>query len=111
MKIKGQALTDFIAKFTYADTTKVARTASNTETTKLVEMGNDKKHAIVHDDVDQWILYVDGASNENGFGAGKMQISPKEHKIHSALRFEFFKLNNDSEYEALIAGLHLAKDL
>ena len=40
-----------------------------------------------------------------------MLISPKEHKIHCALRFGFQASNNEAEYEALLEGLRLAKEL
>ena len=39
---KGQALTDFIAEFTYASTAKVAGTTDNAEAAKVVE-ARDKK--------------------------------------------------------------------
>ncbi|XP_010096980.2 uncharacterized protein LOC21407623 [Morus notabilis] len=38
-------------------------------------------------------------------------ISPKGHKITSAVRFKFKASNNEAEYEALIAGLRLASHL
>ena len=57
-----------------------------------------------------WKLYVDGLSNENGSGAGLMLISPENHRISSALQFTFKASNNEVEYEALLAGLRLAKD-
>ena len=40
-----------------------------------------------------------------------MLISPKGHKIHYALCFRFQASNNKAEYEALIAGLCLAREL
>ena len=40
-----------------------------------------------------------------------MLINPEGHKIHFALHFGFSASNNEVEYEALIAGLHLAKEL
>ena len=63
------------------------------------------------EDADPWILYVDGASNKNGFRAGIMLISLEGHKIHCALHFRFLASNNEVEYKAFIAGLHLARDL
>ena len=35
--IKGQALANFIAEFTYADTTEVARTTKGVEAVKVVQ--------------------------------------------------------------------------
>ena len=40
-----------------------------------------------------------------------MLISPEGHKIHYALSFEFFASNNEAEYKALIASLHLEREL
>ena len=40
-----------------------------------------------------------------------MLISPEDHRISSALRFAFKASNNEVEYEALLAGLRLAKEL
>ena len=62
-------------------------------------------------DVYQWTLYVNGESNKNGSDAGMMLISPKGHKIHCALCFGFLTSKNEIEYEALIAGLCLVREL
>ena len=59
----------------------------------------------------QWGLYVDGSSNDGGSGAGLILISPKGHQMHCALRFIFKASNNKAEYEALIVGLKLAKEI
>ncbi|XP_052197302.1 uncharacterized protein LOC127804475 [Diospyros lotus] len=40
-----------------------------------------------------------------------MLISPEGHKILCTLRFGFSATNNESEYEALLAGLCLAKEI
>ncbi|XP_024023680.1 uncharacterized protein LOC112092255 [Morus notabilis] len=87
--IKGQALIDFLAKFSHRPT--------------LAAPGEVE--------VVEWKLYVDGASSENGSGAGVLLISPEGHKITSAVRFKFKASNNEAEYEALIAGLRLASHL
>ena len=50
-------------------------------------------------------------ANESGSRAGRMLISPENHHISSALRFTFRASNNEAEYEALLAGLRLAKKL
>lgn len=38
-------------------------------------------------------------------------VSPKEHKIHCTLRVGFKESNNETEYEAFLAGLQLSKEL
>ena len=40
-----------------------------------------------------------------------MLISPEGHKIHYAICFGFKASNNEAEYEALIAGLRLSREL
>ena len=78
--IKGQTLANFIAQFTYFDTIEVAGTTSNVEAMQEVEMKRDKMSTTKGEDnntnMEQWTLYVDGASNENGSGACMMLISP-----------------------------------
>ena len=59
---------------------------------------------------EQWTLFVDGASNENGSGAGTILISPAGHKIHCVIRFRFQASNNKAEYEAFIAGCDWLKN-
>ena len=54
---------------------------------------------------------MDGSSNEGGPGAGLILINPEGHRVHCALRFGFKASNNEAEYEALIAGLKLAKEM
>ncbi|GAA0175952.1 hypothetical protein LIER_29034 [Lithospermum erythrorhizon] len=58
-----------------------------------------------------WLLYVDGASNPGGSGAGILLWSPEGHKIKYTLRFAFTATNNEAEYEALANGLSLANPL
>ncbi|GKV06462.1 hypothetical protein SLEP1_g18360 [Rubroshorea leprosula] len=58
-----------------------------------------------------WVLYVDGAANDKGSGAGAVLIGPDGFKSEHALRFKFQTTNNAAEYEALIYGLKLASEL
>ena len=52
-----------------------------------------------------------GSLNDGGSGASLILISPKGHLMHCALRFRFKASNNEAEYEALIKGLELAKEM
>ena len=54
---------------------------------------------------------MDDTSNDIGFRADIMLISPEGHKIHCALPFGYKVSNNKVEYETLIEGLCLAKEL
>ncbi|GKV52487.1 hypothetical protein SLEP1_g59063 [Rubroshorea leprosula] len=58
-----------------------------------------------------WVLYVDGAANAEGSGAGALLLGPDGFKSEHALRFKFQTTNNAAEYEALIYGLKLAAEL
>ena len=54
---------------------------------------------------------MDGSANEGGSGTGLILVSPEGYRVHCALRFGFKASNNEAEYEALIAGLKLAKEM
>ncbi|KAM5579269.1 hypothetical protein ABKV19_009186, partial [Rosa sericea] len=58
-----------------------------------------------------WRLYVDGASNKKTSGTGILLISPNDQVYEYALKFAFKASNNAAEYEALIAGLQIAREL
>ncbi|XP_071704216.1 uncharacterized protein [Rutidosis leptorrhynchoides] len=55
-----------------------------------------------------WDLFTDGASCAEGAGAGLVLASPSGEEHTYALRFNFDVTNNESEYEALLAGLNIA---
>ncbi|KAI5316669.1 hypothetical protein L3X38_036376 [Prunus dulcis] len=46
-----------------------------------------------------------------GCGAGLVLVSPDKVALEYALRFNFQASNNEAEYEALLAGLRLAKEM
>ena len=56
-------------------------------------------------------MCVDGSSNKRRSEAGLILVSPEGHRMHCALRFRFKPSNNETEYEALIAGLNLTKEM
>nr|GEV74802.1 reverse transcriptase domain-containing protein [Tanacetum cinerariifolium] len=60
---------------------------------------------------EEWILYKDGASSVKGFSAGLVLISPTNTEYTYALRLNFESTNNQAEYEALLAGLRIAKKM
>ncbi|GKV48579.1 hypothetical protein SLEP1_g55379 [Rubroshorea leprosula] len=87
MTIKGQAVADFLVEC-----------APATVKEKTPE------HPV-------WVLYVDGAANVKGSGAGAVLLGPDGFKSEHALRFKFQTTNNAAEYEALIYGLKLVSEL
>ncbi|XP_072084713.1 uncharacterized protein [Arachis hypogaea] len=76
--VKSQCLADFVAELSCPNS-------------------DDKGHP--------WTLFVDGASNPQGSGAGILLESSDGIVIEHSLRFSFKASNNQAEYEALIAGL------
>ena len=82
--IKGQIVADFIAKFTH----------------------DENKGA---EESPLWSIYTDGSSNRQARGAGIVLLSPEGDAIECMVCLDFLTTNNESEYEALVAGLDLAK--
>ncbi|GJS06171.1 reverse transcriptase domain-containing protein [Tanacetum coccineum] len=60
---------------------------------------------------EEWMLFTDGASSSKGSGAGLVLISPTKTEYTYALRLTFESTNNQAEYEALLAGLRIAKKM
>ncbi|GKE23475.1 reverse transcriptase domain-containing protein, partial [Tanacetum coccineum] len=58
-----------------------------------------------------WILFTDGSSCADGFGAGLILTNLEGAELTYALRFRFEATNNEAEYEALIAGLRIAEEM
>ncbi|KAK0591186.1 hypothetical protein LWI29_036630 [Acer saccharum] len=58
-----------------------------------------------------WTLFIDGASNQHGCGVGIVLVDPEGVETSHCIRFEFRATNNKAEYEALFAGLTVAREL
>lgn len=56
-------------------------------------------------------MYVDGASNSRGSGAGIVLLSPNGVLHEIALSLKFDASNNETEYEALLSGLKTAREI
>ncbi|KAK1599918.1 hypothetical protein QYE76_008285 [Lolium multiflorum] len=56
-------------------------------------------------------LHFDGSKMRNGLGAGIVVTSPKGDRLDYVLQIHFAASNNVAEYEALIHGLKLAKEI
>ena len=82
---KGQVLADFLAEIPQP---KTSSTNSN-----------------------WWILSADGASRQTGADIGLQLKSSSGDKIKQPIRLGFSASNNESEYEAILAGIELATAL
>ncbi|XP_073103293.1 uncharacterized protein [Elaeis guineensis] len=99
--MKVQVLADFIAECTIFDN-KPEDTNDNTIKEATTLKLNLKSI---------WMLHIDGASNAQGSGAGLILMNSKGIVTEYAFRFNFKASNNQAEYEALLTGLKIAKEL
>ena len=63
------------------------------------------------DNLDWWTLYIDGASRQSEEAIDLQLRTPSGEKIKQTIRLGFSASNNESEYEAILAGLELAAAL
>ncbi|XP_021991582.1 uncharacterized protein LOC110888360 [Helianthus annuus] len=90
--IKGQVLADFITEVP----------VEKIKDCEIVEIPmKDTSNEL-------WLLYTDGASNEDGAGAGLHLVSPEKQEFTYAIKLDFKNTNNEAEYDAFLAGLRLA---
>ena len=82
--IKGQVVADFIAEFTH----------------------DEGKGA---EESPQWSVHTDGSSNRQVGGADVVLLSPEGDMVKYMVHLDFLATNNEVKYEALVAGLDLAK--
>ncbi|XP_020415572.1 uncharacterized protein LOC109948075 [Prunus persica] len=103
--IKAHALADFVAEFTVS-----------AEKEKLVKQKKESSKAggtsaEPSQPRDMWQLRVDGASNQKGAEAGVVLTTLDGTLLEQAITLGFPASNNEAEYEALLSGLRLAKEL
>ena len=56
-------------------------------------------------------MHFDGSKMKEGAGAGVVLQSPTGEKLSYILQIHFNASNNVAEYEALLLGLHMAKEI
>ena len=54
---------------------------------------------------------MDGSSPHTGAGVGLQLKSPTGEIIEQAIRLDFLASNNETEYEAILAGINLARSV
>jgi ribonuclease HI len=57
------------------------------------------------------VIYFYGSYTLKGAGTGVVLIPPESDIVKYAVQFKFPATNNIAEYEGLVTGLWLAKDL
>jgi hypothetical protein len=58
-----------------------------------------------------WKMFFYGASSKEGVGARVVFVSPAQENTSLSYKLEFETTNNVAEYEALVLGLRVAKDM
>ncbi|XP_022027868.1 uncharacterized protein LOC110929071 [Helianthus annuus] len=97
--MKGQILADFLAE------------VPEDEGKELLKWEASEKEEREKEDKAVWKLLTDGASSEEGSGAGITLMSPEGIELTYAIRLDFENTNNTAEYEALLAGMRLAQKM
>ena len=82
--VKGQIVAEFIAEYTQS------------------EDKGAEGHRL-------WSIHTDGSLTQSAGGAGVVIQTPEGDKIECMIRLDFPTTNNEAKYEALVAGLDLAK--
>jgi ribonuclease HI len=86
--IKAQALVNFIAEFTHLW---------------------KEEDELEKDEV--WTVSIDGSSTKDMGGAGIVLVSPEKDQFEYAIQLCFRATNNEAEYEALLVGLKLSRNM
>ena len=100
--VKGQVLTDLVAKFTEMPLED-----------ELEKCNMDEKSIGVISLQERlpWMVYVDGAANHRGSGVGLVLISLEKITIEKSLRLGFSATNNEVEYETLLVGMTMVQKM
>ncbi|XP_073304600.1 uncharacterized protein [Primulina huaijiensis] len=93
--VKGQAIDDFLADHSSLDE----------------YIGGQVGFPVCGVEVGPWELKFDGSSTETAAGAGIVITSPRGVKTALSFNLGFPCTNNQAEYEALVIGLEILKDL
>ncbi|KAJ0565999.1 putative nucleotidyltransferase, Ribonuclease H [Helianthus annuus] len=97
--MKGQILADFLAEVPENEGRELLKWEA------LAEEERKRENEAV------WKLLTDGASSEEGSGAGITLVSPEGVELTYAIRLDFENTNNTAEYEALLARMRLAQKM
>ncbi|XP_070055374.1 uncharacterized protein [Nicotiana tomentosiformis] len=92
--IKSQVLADFVAEFS----------------TKIVPEVEKELQIFTGSNLGTWTLFTNGSSNIKGASLGIVLIPPSGESIRQAIKC-YPITNNEAEYEAVITGLELAREL
>ena len=98
--IKAQTLADFVAECSF-------QKSQETEHHSTPVCGDQVEET--QREAEVWSVYVDGSSTPKNARAGILLVGPDKEEFKYSIKFTFPITNNAAEYEALLAGLQLAK--
>ncbi|XP_076954977.1 uncharacterized protein LOC143629634 [Bidens hawaiensis] len=100
---KGQVLDDFITETVpLDDDVPICQEKAKEEPCKKAPEGLEEP---------LWILYTDGASNEDENGVGLILISPEGIELTYVILLDSSSTNNEAEYKAMLVGLRMAQKI
>jgi hypothetical protein len=88
--IKGQVVADFIVEHCINQ--------NNNESCNLVS-------------IHPWKLFFDGLTCREGQGVAIVLISPRGAIFEQSVRLEYFCMNNQAEYEAILLGMQILSSM
>ena len=91
--VKGRAIADYLAHCSPKEAEEI--------------QGDFPDKDIMGIELEPWMMYFDGATNQNRSGFGVLLISPKGTHIPFSGRLNFPTTNNATKYKACIMGLQV----
>ena len=100
--IKGQVLANLVANFTESPLEdRMEKQDMDGKSIGLVSLQEPLS----------WKVYVDGAPSHRRSGVGLVLISSERVIIEKSLRLDFSAINNEAEYETLLAGMTMVQKM
>ncbi|XP_076930111.1 uncharacterized protein LOC143594761 [Bidens hawaiensis] len=90
---KGQVLVDFIMEI---------------PAKKEEECKAEEEPAVIPEENETWMSFIDGASNDEGSGASLKLVSSRKQEFKYSIRLDVKSTNNEAKNEAFLVGLSIA---
>jgi hypothetical protein len=74
-----------------------------------INQNNDESCNLVS--IHPWKLFFDGSACREGQGVGVVLVLPKGAVFEQSTCLEYFCINNQAEYEAMLLGLHILSSI
>jgi ribonuclease HI len=74
-----------------------------------IDQNNDESCNLVS--IHPWKLFFDGSACREGQGVGVILVSPRGAFFEQSVHLEYFYINNQAEYEAILLGLQILSSM